>query len=221
MKDTDATSSNRMVLLLIGGIPLTMILAATWLWFFVVRGDLDVVGVLGTANQGSLVQPPRQIDEQALRDDSGIAITLSELEPRWSMVVPVAAGACAQACEKSLYLTRQIHMAMGKDFNRLRRFSVGEHAAKDTRLVVDVLSDGEPTAATGDFANYLATQHRGLQNLILSDAGYAALFPEHAADPSTWYLIDPAGWVMMTYNDTVSYKDVISDLKFLLKNSGG
>ena len=40
-------------------------------------------------------------------------------------------------------------------------------------------------------------------------------------NPSTWYLVDPAGWIMMSYNSEVSYKDVISDLKLLLKNSGG
>ncbi len=60
-----------------------------------------------------------------------------------------------------------------------------------------------------------------MQALTLSAAGYAALFPEHTADPSTWYLVDPAGWVMMSYNKEVPYKDVIADLKFLLKNSGG
>ena len=47
------------------------------------------------------------------------------------------------------------------------------------------------------------------------------LFPEVTAEPSTWYLVDPAGWVMMTYNADISYKEVIADLKFLLKNSGG
>ena len=33
------TSNSRMVLLLIGGIPITMILVSTWLWYFVARGD--------------------------------------------------------------------------------------------------------------------------------------------------------------------------------------
>jgi hypothetical protein len=42
---------------------------------------------------------------------------------------------------------------------------------------------------------------------------------EHQADASIWYLVDPAGWIMMSYNGEVHYKDVISDLKFLLKNS--
>jgi hypothetical protein len=47
------------------------------------------------------------------------------------------------------------------------------------------------------------------------------LFPEQQGDPTTWYLVDPAGWVMMAYDNQVPYKDVIADLKFLLKNSGG
>ena len=58
MADALPTTNNRMVLLLIGGIPLTMILAATWLWYFVARGDLDLVSMAGTANRGTLVQPP-------------------------------------------------------------------------------------------------------------------------------------------------------------------
>ena len=52
MENTDRQTNNRMVLLLIAGVPLIMILSATWLWYFVVRGDLDLVGTLGTANRG-------------------------------------------------------------------------------------------------------------------------------------------------------------------------
>ena len=48
---------------------------------------------------------------------------------------------------------------------------------------------------------------------------YNTLFPEQLAAEDTWYLVDPSGWVMMSYKHEISYKDVISDLKFLLKNS--
>ena len=114
-----ATMRNRMVLLLIAGIPVTMILAATWLWYFVVRGDLDLVGALGTANRGSLVQPPRQLDEPAPAVSRTARFQLSaDLEPSWTMLVPGARRGCDAACEHSLYLTRQIHVAMGKEFNR-------------------------------------------------------------------------------------------------------
>lgn len=210
-----------MVLMLIGGIPLTVALVATWLWYFVVRGELDIVNILGTANRGELVQPPRQLDDQTLRDGPGKAIALAEMEPRWAMLIPAAGGRCDEACEKNLYVTRQIQLAMGKYFNRLRRFYIAEGHAGTTELVVSQLSDGRPAPASGDFGEYLSTEHPGLQILTVSPAGYNALFEEYASDPSTWYLADPAGWVMMSYNAQVPYKDVIADLKFLLKNSGG
>jgi hypothetical protein len=211
----------RMALLLIGGIPLTMILASTWLWYFVVQGEMDLAGVLGTANRGALIQPPRQIDEQVLREVSGQPLRFADLGPRWAMVVPGTRGHCDELCERSLYVTRQIRVAMGKGFNRLRRLYISEDSVENTQLVLQVLSDGRPVPATGTFAEYLASEHSSLQVLMLEVSGYEALFPEHEVDGSTWYLVDPAGWVMMAYNSEVPYKDVIKDLKFLLKNSGG
>lgn len=221
MTETNSTTRNRMVLLLIGGIPVTMILLATWLWYFVAQGDLDLVDILGTGNRGTLVQPPRQLDNQTLRDESGQDVKFADLEPRWAMVVPAAGGRCDEACEQSLYVTRQIHVAMGKELNRLRRLYVSTDPTTDTEMAVRELSDGHPAPAAGEFGRYLATEHVGLQALTLSATSYSELFPEHVADSSTWYLVDPAGWVMMSYNKEVPYKDVIADLKFLLKNSGG
>lgn len=210
---------SRMVLLLICGIPVIVILASTWLWYFVVRGDLDLIGILGTANRGTLVQPPRQIDDLALREVSGQSIQFADMEPRWAMVIPAAGGRCDEPCERSLYVTRQIHVAMGKEYNRLRRLYVSEDSVESTPLTVSMLSDGRP--APGSFAEYLAKEHSSLHVVTLPGSGFGELFPEYGADESTWYLVDPAGWVMMSYNGEVSYKDVITDLKFLLKNSSG
>ncbi|MAT94242.1 MAG: hypothetical protein CME59_16795 [Halioglobus sp.] len=207
-----------MVLLLIAGIPLTMILAATWLWFFVVRGDLDLVSALGTANRGSLVQPPRQIDAAPLRDADGAPHPYASLEPRWTMLVPGRQD-CAADCEHLLYLTRQIHVATGKYFNRLQRVYLGGAAPQVTALAVSQLSDGPP--APPNLAALVDGEHRGLVALHSDPQALAALFPEHDQDPSTWYLVDPRGWIMMSYNSEVGYKDVIADLKFLLKNSSG
>jgi hypothetical protein len=212
-------TNNRMVLLLIGGIPVTMILVSTWLWYFVKKGDLDLVGALGTANQGTLIQPPRRIDDQELFDGSGMQVRYDSLPLRWTMVIPGRGARCGAGCEGSLYVTRQIRVAMGKDFNRLRRFYVSAEDIGDTRLAVQNLSDGQP--APEHFADYLAQEHGRLQAFSLSASAYDTLFAEHGVDDSTWYLVDPAGWVMMSYNKDDPYKDVISDLKFLLKNSGG
>lgn len=215
--ESTAPNNNRLVILLIAGIPLTMILAASWLWFFVMRGDLDLVGMLGTANRGSLVQPPRQFADLRLLDDGGHVFAYEDMEPRWMLVVANPGKSCDQDCEHKLYLTRQIHVAMGKEFSRIRRLYVGEFPPADTELAVDSLSDKGPLPDT--FANYLETGHRGLIPLQASAEAFASSFPEQQSDPGLWYLADPAGWVMMTYNSEVSYKDVIADLKFLLKNS--
>ena len=219
MEDVNQTTKNRMVLLLIGGIPVILVLVATWLWYFVARGDLDLVGVLGTANRGSLVQPPRQLNDEGLTDGGGLDLLYTDLEPRWAMLVPGAAARCDEACEQSLYVTRQIHVALGKEFNRLRRLYVSAAPTGSVELAVVQLSDQRP--APDSFSAYLKQEHRGLKVLTLDQGAFPQLFPEHEADPSTWYLVDPAGWIMMSYNSEIPYKDVIADLKFLLKNSSG
>ena len=217
MEKMNQINKNRMVLLLIAGIPVTVILVATWLWYFVVNGDLDLVGMLGTANRGTLIQPPRQLDERELKDESGLSFKYADLEPRWTMLVPGAGAHCDEACEHSLYVTRQIHVAMGKDFTRLQRMYISETRVESTELAVQELSDHRP--APPEFAQYLADEHQGLKTLTLNSGDYGPLFGEHGVDPSTWYLVDPQGWIMMFYNGEVPYKDVIADLKFLLKNS--
>ncbi|PLW70856.1 hypothetical protein [Pseudohalioglobus lutimaris] len=217
MENAKQARNNRLVLLTIAGIPLTMILAATWLWYFVINGELDLVGAIGTANSGQLVQPPRQLDDVAMTEDTGAAIRYQDLPRKWWLLIANEGPVCDQACEHNLYLTRQIHVAMGKGFNRIGRLYLSETVAGDTQLGVTELSDQLP--APPSFEDLLATEHRGTIALALAEGSYRSLFPEELTNDSTWYLVDPAGWVMMSYNDGIHYKDVISDLKFLLKNS--
>ncbi|MEQ9465398.1 MAG: hypothetical protein RJQ10_17185 [Haliea sp.] len=213
-----APNNGRMVMLLIAGIPVTMVLAATWLWWFVVRGDLDIVQILGTANRGTLLDPPRALAAAELAAPSGAPLPWSNTDHQWTLLVTNSGAECMEACEYKLYLTRQIHMALGKEFPRVRRMLVTDRAPADTSLAVADLSDGKP--ALPDFEQFLANEHGGLSVLRLDASAWPVLFPETRAAGRVWYLVDPAGWVMMAYDEGDSYKDVISDLKFLLKNSG-
>ena len=212
----DQTKNNRLIFLSIVGIPITIVLAATWLWFFVAKGDLDLVAILGTSNNGTLVQPPRHLDDGGLYEAGGAAFTYADLSPQWTFLIP-GGSTCDTGCEEVLYLTRQIHLAMGKELKRIRRFYVSDTAVADTQFAVAMLSDKHPAPA--NFEEYLAAQQRGLKAYTLSGEHHALLFGEYSIDPGTWYLVDPAGWIMMSYNSEVSYKDVMADLKFLLKNS--
>jgi len=210
------TKGNRIIFLSIVGIPVTIVLAATWLWYFVAKGDLDLVAILGTVNHGTLIQPPRLLDDGHLEQRDGAVMAFAELAPQWTFLIPGGAS-CDTQCEQLLYLTRQIHQAMGKEISRIRRFYVSDTHPARTQFEVAELSDQRPTP--DNFSDYLASEQRGLKAFTVSGESREKLFSEYIHDPSTWYLVDPAGWIMMYYNSAVPYKDVIADLKFLLKNS--
>ena len=218
-----AGGNSRMVLLLIAGIPLTMILAASWLWYFVVEGNLDLVNAIGTANRGMLIEPPRPLTNARFNDDAGAGYVWVDSEPRWTMVVVNQGGYCDRTCERRLYTTRQIHISLGKEFNRVRRAYISDQSiANNTVAVPEAPLAGWPEQLTDNqFSALVVQMHNGLLSLSVAPDTLAALFPEAVAEPSQWYLVDPAGWVMMRFSDELSYKDVLSDLKFLLKNSGG
>ena len=152
-----------------------------------------------------------------LRDDEGRPVDPKSLEHHWTMVVPVTGTECDDSCEQVLYETRQIHLAMGREFKRIRRALVSPHPPGAMRLAVTTLSDGRPLPA--DFSTYLADEHRGMRAFQAAPGDITTLFPERLEEPSSWYLVDPAGWIMMTYDSDIHYKDVMADLKFLLKNS--
>jgi hypothetical protein len=213
-----APGQGRLTLLLIAGIPVIVILAATWMWYFVANGQLDLVGALGTANNGELLRPPRQATAAGWQSADGAPFDpLQRPAARWTLVVPQPSGACDALCEQRLFETRQIHMALGKEMGRVERMLVTP--ADDIELVVGALSDDRPLP--GSFGAYLESEQRGLTVWHSAPSAFGGLFAELADEPASWYLMDPAGWIMMRYDPSIGYKDVISDLKFLIKNSNG
>ena len=211
----------RAILLLIAGLPVTMILAATWLWYFVERGDIDIVGALGTANSGEILSNPANIRNQLFITSDGSETSLDALEPKWTFMVVNSGETCDATCGELLYLTRQIRIAIGRDFHRIQRVIVVDAPADTIRI--------EASSAAEDAQNTVAERATTLADAIEREhpdvsvwqAGAESVVPERHVADSAWYLVDPSGWVMMRYASEVNYKDVIGDLKFLLKNSGG
>jgi len=204
--------NSRLPLALIVGTPLIMLLAASWLWYFVVHGNLDLVGAIGTANNGTLVTPPRQIRGASFMDDAGAAVEWADLDPRWTMVVVNRGPVCEDACAERLYVTRQIHIALGKEFNRVQRVMLSDTAVAGITIVKE--------GVARDLLGFLGESDRGLVPLAFEPGMLETSFPEIFTQPNQWFLVDPSGWVMMRFEDDLDFKAVISDLKFLLKNSG-
>ncbi len=206
---TNPGQDNRRILLAIAGIPLLILLAASLLWFLVASGRLDLVAMLGTANRGELLEQPLQLRTLELADASGVGFDPAAGTPRWRILVRGGEN-CAEDCRELLYYTRQIHRAMGKYQNRIGRvFAVSAQP-------------GEPSIAA------LEVEYPALKVLYTSTAALDALAAGEpvaaaatAAWPAAYYLVDPGGWIILSYPAGADGKDLMADLKFLLKNSKG
>ena len=219
MTDTVIPSQRRrarLVPILIAGIPLSMMLGATALWWAVEQGHVDVLGSVGTANHGELIDPPRSVSDVVFQHE-GVAETLwQDLPAKWRLLVVQRGEVCDAICQQQLYQTRQIHLALGKDFNRVGRVVLSNTAPK----AVTVIPEAAQGSSTASLSDWLAQEHVGVTALTVSSDRLSTLTPEVLETPAQWYVVDPAGWIMMRVSDELYYKDVISDLRFLLKNSG-
>ena len=215
MTETSNQGGGRAILLLIAGLPVTMILASTWLWYFVERGDVDIIGALGTANSGELLAEPINIRELEFEATDGSTVGLSSIEPKWTMLLVNDGATCDAACNELLYVTRQIRIAIGRDYQRTQRLLIVD-------TPIDLIQSNDDTEGPSDDTMPLMPQlERDHVDLNVWRREDQAVLPEGQSEPSAWYLVDPSGWVMMRYTTDVNYKDVIGDIKFLLKNSGG
>ncbi len=197
---------NRWVALAIMLLPALVLVSASLLWLAVKQGYIDILGSLGTHNNGTLVQPVREFESIAVLDQSGEAYHYLEQEPKWTLLIPGTAS-CDEDCRQTLWLTRQLHTALGRRAVHLRRF---------------YLSDSWPLDEA--FSKFLEEEHPRMTVLhgdgsaieqLLADADDASGLPR-----DSYYLIDKRGFVMMAYGPRHSGKDVISDLKFLMKQVG-
>lgn len=157
----------------------------------------------GHTNQGTLIKPTVPVADLHLETLSGEPFaerfSAGQADPQWQLVV--AAGACGSQCEELLYLARQANIALGKNANRVSRAAV-------------------LGSITGDLAARWPTEYRLMERLVpapgSTPAWPAGINPEK--EPRIM-LVDPFGNVMMHYGPENSGKDMLEDLKHLLKLS--
>jgi hypothetical protein len=84
---------------------------ASYFTYYVIRPE-------GRRNYGELIEPQRPMPELVGADLQGGPVALPSLKGQW-LLVSVASGACDAACERHLYLQRQLREGLGKDKERL------------------------------------------------------------------------------------------------------
>jgi cytochrome oxidase Cu insertion factor (SCO1/SenC/PrrC family) len=186
-----------------------------WLLLLIFFGPLAIAFILyyglhdfrpqHTTNRGDLIDPARPLPDAALSDPNGGTLAPQLLRGKWTLLY-IGDGQCNPRCHEALTLIRQTRLALSEDMRRVQRVFL----------------------VTGNCCDqaYLASEHEGLILARADDAaaaGLISLFPTYDGAPVAQagriYIVDPLGNLMMSYSPTAPRKDLLEDLKKLLKLS--
>lgn len=171
---------------------------ASYFTYYVVRPD-------GRRNYGALIDPQRPMPALAARDLAGKPVDTATLKDQW-LLVSVASGACDAACERHLYLQRQLREGLGRDKDRLDW----------VWLVADDVPVREALRPALHDATVLQVDGAQLAQWLAPEAGHQ--LAEHL------YVVDPMGNWMMRFpanQDASTAPKVRKDLERLMRGSGG
>ncbi|NBA96966.1 hypothetical protein [Pseudomonas sp. R5(2019)] len=119
-------------------------------------------------------------------------------EQRWQILVSAPAE-CGVDCQQLVYLARQIQIGLGRDAPR------ASHA----------LASAQPLAA--DYQARLEREYPQLQRYPLDLSRYTPM-TRGTPDAQLW-IVDPHGNLVLRYDARVKGKDLLNDLRHLLKLS--
>lgn len=157
----------------------------------------------GHSNHGQLIQPPGSLEELQLKgaDGSPLADRFGPQlkDPEWMLIV--VSEDCSATCEELLYRARQVNIALGKNAARVNRSAWLGHISDDL-------------AARWD------SEYSSMERLSIAD-GTEPSWPA-GIDPTEkpqMLLVDPFGNIVMHYGSEHTGKQMLKDLKHLLKIS--
>ena len=186
------TKNSRLPMLLIFLIP-SVAMGFAWLMFFTGLWIPD-----GRTNKGELILPPAQFSElQLIQGET--ALQLEGLAGSWGVLLFGSADCAGEACQESLYKTRQVHIALGKEADRVVRLYVAPQSPAVSRNVTD--------------------EHPNIFWLSADKAAILKALNLESWPENRYFIIDPLGNIMMGYQADQKGGDLLKDLKKLLKAS--
>ena len=72
-----------------------------------------LLGSIGTTNHGEFVLPAVSMKSLQLKNADQTPWVFDEQKVKWRMIIP-GYSTCHQECQDMLYLTRQVHIRLGK-----------------------------------------------------------------------------------------------------------
>ena len=194
--DERRTRSGRLKMLLVLLVCAAPVVAS-YLSYYVIRPE-------GRTNYGELIQPQRPIPEDLpLTDLQGQRVEARSLKHQWLLVV-VGGAQCDAACEKKLWLQRQLREALGREKDRLDKVWLIPDAAAARPETVQAGRAGVPVRV-------LRVPPQALAAWLQPAPGRS--LEEHM------YIVDPMGNWMMRVPPQADPSKLKRDIEKLLRAS--
>lgn len=146
------------------------------------------------ANNGALLEPIVNLIDTLPGSE------IAEAAPGTWRLVYANEGSCDDACRDALYTTRQSRKMLGREMDRVERIFLHGDSAPDT-LFIEQEHAGLITFKDGDLARVLENKR-----------------PD-ALPAGGFYLVDPLGNLVLYFEPGMNPKDMVGDIKRLLKIS--
>jgi hypothetical protein len=210
----DKNKAKLTFLLLIAALPIG---SATWYF-----GMHEYKGLMSTKNKGELVIPVVDVTTLDLRNGADepaylpfeelvADITPEDYKPGPWQLLYLGAPECDDTCVERLYFLRQLHVRLGREFDRVQR------------VYVQASDVAGPLPATT--AAFIAEQQPDMRVVYAKASALRERLREtvdSGADPLAQhyiYVVDPVGNVMLYFTPENTPDEILSDLDTLLDNS--
>ena len=192
------TTSGRLNMLLVLAVCAAPVIAS-YLTYFVIRPE-------GRTNYSELIEPLRPVPaDLPLVDLAGKAVSAASLKGQWLLVV-VAAGGCDAACERLLWVQRQLRETLGREKDRIEKvWLIPDGTAPRPQTLRAVSTHTDMTV--------LQAQADPLAQWLQPANGHA--LSEHM------YVVDPLGNWMMRVPPNPDPARLKRDIEKLLRASAG
>ena len=167
-------------------------------WYLVFFSDYK--NEINSIENGDLIEPVISLGAIEARPvENNQPFIVAE---RWTLVFFVN-DECDAVCQKKLYQVRQIRLALGKNVDKIDRLLIAKNPI--------------------DWAEF-AERYSGQKVLDSTMNDFTRIYDSFSSiqgfNENSFYLIDPYGFIMMRYSESVEPKGVIKDIERLIKNAG-
>ena len=160
-----------------------------------------------TKNRGQLINPPHELPAFELATLAGEPLRLEDLKGKWTLTY-IGEGKCTQPCADALAKIKQARLLQGGELKRINRLY----------LMTDIQADVSLEKVLQDHPGLIVARG-GADQLEPVLRKFEIPYQRPAAEAHRVYIIDPQGFVMMSYPPGFDTVDLVKDIKHLLRAS--